>query len=443
MFCLQLIRQYYNSHTCGASNRYPVAFLSIQLPPDSLDVNLEPNKTSVMLTNKDELITLLTNLLNEFYSDEKNRISESKTTAPSNGTEKEIVTSKNGFHVNEEPCNGNVSCSESSSNTNATSNGDVAVFTSNGFNNKSNKHETSIDLDDKMLSENTQRKEDCEKAQRSDGCHLNDIAPNNTTNGNDLLRERVSRQEEANPASKGKSLQPDKIGSTEKKRSGHFVQDFHLPSDLQEGANPLAQGESLPTDSINSEEFCETFSDKTLCEISEFDIENNVFTSNSSTHLIEQNSVTENGNLETSDGLSNLNREDQSKGSSVNGCSEKSQDVLSDGSLTCTPSTSESVEKLFSLDMDDLFEDSNLIASSANSNSEISGTSNNVQIEEKCKSLEIPTSASKQGVGSGEKSMLAAAAPSGTNAAGCSDNDWSMGCGIVDKQGRPVEVQNN
>ena len=408
-----------------------------------------------MLTNKDELITLLTNLLDEFYSDKKNRISESKTTAPSNGTEKEIVTSKNGFHVNEEACNGNVSCSESSSNTNAvngeaddvtithTSNGDVAVFTSNGLNNKSNKHETSIDLDDKMLSENTQRKEDCEKAQRSDGCHLNNIAPNNTTNGNDLLRERVSRQEEANPASKGKSPQPDKIGSTDKKRSGHFIQDVHLQSDLQEGANPLAQGESLHTDSSNSEEFCETFSDKTLCEISEFDIENNVFTSNSSTYLNEQNSVTENGNLETSDGLSNLNREDQSKGSSVNGCLEKSQDVLSDGSLTCTPSTSESVEKLFSLDMDDLFEDSNLIASSANSNSEISGTSNNVQIEEKCKSLEIPTSASKQGVGSGEKSMLAAAAPSGTNEARCSDKDWSMGRGIVDKQGRPVEVQNN
>lgn len=178
LFCFQLIRQYYNSHTCGASNRYPVAFLSIQLPPESLDVNLEPNKSSVMLTNKDELILLLTNLLDEFYSDEKNRISESKTVAPSNGSEKGIVTSKNGFHVHKDACDGDVPRGQGSSNTNAvnvesdgvavahTSNGDVAVFTSNCLNNKSNKHETSPDLDDKMLSENAQRKEDCEKTQQ-------------------------------------------------------------------------------------------------------------------------------------------------------------------------------------------------------------------------------------------------------------------------------------
>ena len=410
-----------------------------------------------MLTNKDELITLLTNLLDEFYSDEKNRISESKTGASSNGTEKGIVTSKNGFHVHEEACNGNGPCGQDSSNANAvngesddvaithTSNGDIAVFTSDGLNNKSNKHETSPDLDDKMLSENTQRKEHGDKAQSSDGCHLNNTAPNNTIDN--LLRERRSCQEEANPAmvSQGKDIspQPDKVGSTDKNKNQHLDQDLHLPSDQQEDANLLAQADSLATDSFNSEEFCETFSDKTLCEISEFDIENNVFTGNSSTHLNEHNSVIEHGNLATNNGLSNLYTEDQSKGSNVTGCSEKSQDVLSDGSLTCAPSTSESVEKLFSLDMDDLFEDSNLIASSANSNSEISGTSNNVQIVEKCKSLETPTSASKQGVGSGEKPMLAAAAPSVTNEARCSDKDWSMGRGIVDKQGRPVEVQNN
>ena len=72
----QVIKQYYNSHTTGTANRYPVAFLDITVPPDGLDVNLEPNKTSVLLTNKEEVMTLLTNLLEEFYSDEKNKISD-------------------------------------------------------------------------------------------------------------------------------------------------------------------------------------------------------------------------------------------------------------------------------------------------------------------------------------------------------------------------------
>ena len=415
-----------------------------------------------MLTNKDELITLLTNLLDEFYSDEKNRISESKTAAPtcSNGTEKGIVTSKNGFCVNEEPCNSNVPRGQSSRDTNVNvhvngesndvvvthaSNGDKAVSTPNGLNNKSNECETSIDLDDKMLSENTQRIESCEKMQSNDGCRLNNIASNNTTNNMDNLpRETTTCQEDANPASQGKdkSLQTEKGGSTDKNRNEHLDQDVHLLSDQQEDANPLAQADSLPTDSFNSEEFCETFSDKTLCEISEIDIENNVLTSNSSTHLDEQNNVMEKGKLETSNGIPNLKREDQSKTSNDNGCSEKSRDVLSDISLTCTPSTSESIEKLFSLDMDDLFEDSNLTAISANASSEKSGTSNIVKILDKNKSLELPTSASSKSVGSDEKSSPVATAPSGTTQVRCSDKDWSMGCGIVDKQGRPVEVQN-
>lgn len=45
---------------------------------DSFDVNVELNKISVMLINKDEFFIFLIKLLDVFYFDERNRILENK-----------------------------------------------------------------------------------------------------------------------------------------------------------------------------------------------------------------------------------------------------------------------------------------------------------------------------------------------------------------------------
>lgn len=47
----QLIRQYYsNCHACDM-NRRPMYYLGITLPSKDVDVNIDPNKTTVMATN--------------------------------------------------------------------------------------------------------------------------------------------------------------------------------------------------------------------------------------------------------------------------------------------------------------------------------------------------------------------------------------------------------
>ena len=54
MLKTQLLRQSYTAQypTESNRNRYPVLVLQITLPPSSIDVNLTPDKTQVLLHNK-------------------------------------------------------------------------------------------------------------------------------------------------------------------------------------------------------------------------------------------------------------------------------------------------------------------------------------------------------------------------------------------------------
>lgn len=50
----QLLRQHYTAQYADdqARNRYPTLMLKISVPPSSVDVNLTPDKTQVLLHNK-------------------------------------------------------------------------------------------------------------------------------------------------------------------------------------------------------------------------------------------------------------------------------------------------------------------------------------------------------------------------------------------------------
>ncbi|KAF8792416.1 PMS1 protein like protein [Argiope bruennichi] len=69
----KLLKEYYcKSMGDGQKSRYPVCFISIEVPTAEVDVNLEPNKTTVLLHNMDIISEQLHKLLSSFYDTSAN-----------------------------------------------------------------------------------------------------------------------------------------------------------------------------------------------------------------------------------------------------------------------------------------------------------------------------------------------------------------------------------
>ncbi|KAI1884872.1 hypothetical protein AGOR_G00214340 [Albula goreensis] len=66
---LKVVRQQYNSQyrEDSAHNRYPMLAMSISVPASSIDVNLTPDKTQVMLHNKDAVLSAVEAMLMSLY----------------------------------------------------------------------------------------------------------------------------------------------------------------------------------------------------------------------------------------------------------------------------------------------------------------------------------------------------------------------------------------
>ena len=84
--CYQLVKQYYNSSIQTSSNRYPILFLSIKVPPDAVDVNLEPNKYTVLLKDNEGVLRVVTELLEQHYSKGKENVFENIASLKENST---------------------------------------------------------------------------------------------------------------------------------------------------------------------------------------------------------------------------------------------------------------------------------------------------------------------------------------------------------------------
>ncbi|XP_068400891.1 PMS1 protein homolog 1 isoform X2 [Eschrichtius robustus] len=64
----QLIRHYYNLKCLKESTRlYPIFFLKIDVPTADVDVNLTPDKSQVLLQNKESVLIALENLMTTYY----------------------------------------------------------------------------------------------------------------------------------------------------------------------------------------------------------------------------------------------------------------------------------------------------------------------------------------------------------------------------------------
>ncbi|XP_072179447.1 PMS1 protein homolog 1-like [Diadema setosum] len=65
----KVVKQYYSqAHPNAVTVRHLVMCLSIKTPPHLVDINLEPNKTKVLLQNKEAVLSLVTEILEELYS---------------------------------------------------------------------------------------------------------------------------------------------------------------------------------------------------------------------------------------------------------------------------------------------------------------------------------------------------------------------------------------
>jgi len=64
---LKILKQYYSTcHSCEAG-RYPLSYVSVTVPMQNLDVNVDPNKTKVFLQNMKEISNFLEEILLEAY----------------------------------------------------------------------------------------------------------------------------------------------------------------------------------------------------------------------------------------------------------------------------------------------------------------------------------------------------------------------------------------
>ena len=357
----QVIKQYYNSHTTGASNRYPVAFLDITVPPDGLDVNLEPNKTSVLLTNKEEVMTLLNNLLDKFYSDEKNKISDRTLTGTrtSNGAEKGDCPSKNECGITENICNGNVpgvhmrssgianaigecSVTEACRPAGKAANGTPCSLSTENNQHKNSYHESSPF--EKTVECNIEHST-CKSAENT-SCNV-DFHPNNAAQSK--IIDSISN-------------------SCSTFKSSHGNEKYTCNNNSGEVQNSVDQAttSTCHKDTCkNAEQLWGTISDKSLCAIIDL-------------------------------GLDVLNT---SRNTTVGNGLEVSGVKGNDRSSTLV---------------------------------------RHVKTVKKSKDKDFPVSSSNKDSVSLEKSVVLGS--SDTSDAKCSEKDWSMGHGIVDKQGKPVEV---
>ncbi|XP_074926153.1 PMS1 protein homolog 1 isoform X2 [Chelonoidis abingdonii] len=65
---LKLVRRYYNLKSHKDSSRsYPVFFINITVPTSTVDVNLTPDKTQVLLHNKESVLSAVENVLTSLY----------------------------------------------------------------------------------------------------------------------------------------------------------------------------------------------------------------------------------------------------------------------------------------------------------------------------------------------------------------------------------------
>ncbi|XP_030181214.1 PMS1 protein homolog 1 isoform X4 [Lynx canadensis] len=273
---LKLIRHYYNLKCLKESTRlYPIFFLKIDVPTADVDVNLTPDKSQVLLQNKESVLIALENLMTTCYgslpgTNENNKTDVSSADmVVSNTTETDVLFNKMESSGNNYP---NVDTS-------------AIPFQNDVHNDKSGKntnyclsHQLHVDdhYDDHFNSENSNIDKNtrntfqeipvnnlsCEDAQKecSETCFVDSVKHTQSENGNKSNRDESGKNKEAAGPEKSLEICADdwSKGNTLKNSMGENIEPVKIlvpqessPCKLSNNTSPSPEQKNLSEGSCN------------------------------------------------------------------------------------------------------------------------------------------------------------------------------------------------
>ncbi|XP_053071406.1 PMS1 protein homolog 1 isoform X2 [Acinonyx jubatus] len=273
---LKLIRHYYSLKCLKESTRlYPIFFLKIDVPTADVDVNLTPDKSQVLLQNKESVLIALENLMTTCYgslpgTNENNKTDVSSADmVVSNTTETDVLFNKMESSGNNYP---NVDTS-------------AIPFQNDVHNDKSGKntnyclsHQLHVDdhYDDHFNSENSNINKNtrntfqeipvnnlsCEDAQKecSETCFVDAVKHTQSENGNKSNRDESGKNKEAAGPEKSLEICADdwSKGNTLKNSMGENIEPVKIlvpqessPCKLSNNTSPSPEQKNLSEGSCN------------------------------------------------------------------------------------------------------------------------------------------------------------------------------------------------
>ncbi|XP_077927232.1 PMS1 protein homolog 1 isoform X6 [Halichoerus grypus] len=274
---LKLIRHYYNLKCLKESTRlYPIFFLKIDVPTADVDINLTPDKSQVLLQNKESVLIALENLMTTCYGSlpSTNSYENNKTDVSSadmvvsNTTETDVLFNKMESSGNNYPnvdssaipFQNDVHNDKSGKNTNYCLNHQVHVddhydnFNSENSNVDKNTRNTFQQIPMNTLS--------CEDAQKecSETCFVSSVKHTQSENGNKHSRDESRKNEEAAVPEKSLEICADdwSKGNTLKNSMGENIEPVKIlvPQEssvckLSNNAYPSPEQKNLSEGSCN------------------------------------------------------------------------------------------------------------------------------------------------------------------------------------------------
>ncbi|XP_019317585.1 PMS1 protein homolog 1 isoform X3 [Panthera pardus] len=269
---LKLIRHYYNLKCLKESTRlYPIFFLKIDVPTADVDVNLTPDKSQVLLQNKESVLIALENLMTTCYgslpgTNENNKTDVSSADmVVSNTTETDVLFNKMESSGNNYP---NVDTS-------------AIPFQNDVHNDKSGKntnyclsHQLHVDdhYDDHFNSENSNIDKNtrntfqeipvnnlsCEDAQKecSEICFVDSVKHTQSENGNKSNRDESGNSKEAAGPEKSLEICADdwSKGNTLKNSMGENIEPVKILVPQESSACKLSNNTSPSPEQKNLSE---------------------------------------------------------------------------------------------------------------------------------------------------------------------------------------------
>ncbi|KAF0873665.1 PMS1 protein, partial [Crocuta crocuta] len=269
---LKLIRHYYNLKCLKESSRlYPIFFLKIDVPAADVDVNLTPDKSQVLLQNKESVLIALENLMTTCYgslpgTNENNKTDVSSADmVVSNTTETDVLFNKMESSGNNYPnvdtsaipFQNDVHNDKSGKNTNYCLSRQLHV--DDHYDDHFNNENSNIDKNTRnTFQEISMNNLSCEDAQKecSEACFVGSVKHTQSENGNKSDRDESGKNEEAAGPKKSLEICADdwSKGNTLKTSMGESIEPVKILVPQESSACKLSNSTSPSPEQKNLSE---------------------------------------------------------------------------------------------------------------------------------------------------------------------------------------------